>query len=133
MRLLAICLLAMLAGCATTRTITIRSQPPGATSEVDVGVYRGKSPLTYTFTWEGDTDSHRVEAILAGYQNEPRAIPRDYDRGSLLLELHPQQKTLTIVVTPADATVSINDTPLPLVANGSYVARDRPFIQDPRT
>src|SRR5689334_5519670 len=113
MRLLAICLLALLVGCGTTRTITIMSKPPGATIEIDGGVYRGKAPLTYTFTWESDTDSHRVEAMLKGYQNLPRAIPRDYDRGSLLLELHEQQKTLTIQVTPADAVVSINDKPLP--------------------
>jgi Tol biopolymer transport system component len=131
MRLLGICLLALLTGCATSRTVTIMTKPPGATVEVDGGVYRKKAPFSYTFTWESDTDSHRVEAMLPGYQNEPRAIPRDYDRDTLLLELRPQQMTLTILVTPADASVSINnDKPLPAVANGSYVVRDLPFTQN---
>ena len=60
--LLLICTLAPI-GCVE-RTITVRTNPPGALVTVN-GVEKGRSPVTFPFTWYGD---YRLRLDLPEYQ-----------------------------------------------------------------
>lgn len=54
-----------LAGCGQTeRTITVESDPPNALVVVN-GVQKGRTPVTFDFTWYGD---YRFQLSLEGYE-----------------------------------------------------------------
>jgi WD40-like Beta Propeller Repeat len=107
MRIFAICLLGLVVGCATTKDITITSNPPGAVLEVD-NQSIGKAPQAYKFVWENDNDIHYVNATLDGYRVEPVQMRKDYDKDTLNIQLKPVQKRLTIDVEPVPGLVKLN-------------------------
>lgn len=55
----------LLAACSTQRTLTITSDPPGATVWVD-GVERGKTPVSLPFVYYGDAE---VRLEKEGYES----------------------------------------------------------------
>ena len=86
MRWVAICLLALLTGCSTTREITISAQPPDAGLTVD-GVDRGRGPLIEKFTFNSSDDVHHVTATRLGYAPQTVDLTRGYEGSNLLLTL----------------------------------------------
>jgi hypothetical protein len=61
------CLVALLAGCATTRTLTIETRPD-ANISVD-GAPSGHGTITQKFTWKNSKEVHRVTATREGYKD----------------------------------------------------------------
>jgi hypothetical protein len=133
MRIFAICLLGLVVGCATTKNIMITTTPPGAVLEVDNQPPIGKSPQTYQFVWENDTDIHFVSASLDGYRQEPVPMRKDYDKDTLNIQLKPVQKRLTINVEPVPGLVKLNGRLLSLKPVSSVTTDDLDFNKDVRT
>ncbi len=133
MRLIAICLLATLVGCTTTRNITLSSRPPGATLYID-NVQQSKNPGTYQITWENDSDSHTVTANLAGYKERTIQLRRDDNSGLIEVELKPLTKPLVIKVEPVAATIKIDGRPVSPDLLSSYrTPNELDVSMDPRT
>lgn len=101
----------LLVGCATTRTVTLSARPADAVFKID-GVDRGRGPITETFTFTSPTDVKRVQASRLGYKDQTVTLTRDFDRDSLVIDLRPQTKRITVNVTPVDGTVYISGKPI---------------------
>lgn len=120
----------LVVGCATTRTVTLSARPADAVFKVE-GVERGRGPITETFTFTSPTDVKRVQASRLGYKDQTVTLTRDFDRSTLLIDLKPQTKRITVNVTPVDGLVYLNDRPLaPDPVNST--AAEVEFAVDPR-
>src|SRR5258708_12317121 len=99
MRWVAICLLALLTGCATTREITISAQPPDAGLTID-GVDRGPGPLIEKFTFNSSDAVHHVTAAPLGYAPQTVDLTPGYQASHLLLTLPQHHPPTTPHTTP---------------------------------
>jgi hypothetical protein len=104
------CLVALLAGCATTRIVTIQTRPDADIS-VD-GLAAGPGTVTQKLTWKNSKDVHHVTATRLGYKDTSADLPRDFARDTLLLELPQQSRLVTLAIEPAPALVSIDGQPV---------------------
>ena len=118
-------------GCATTKTIQISTTPPGAAVDID-GRRQGKTPLSYQFIWENDTDIHYVVVNLAGFKEQTLPLARSYDKDSLAFELKPVMRSLSILVQPVPAIISINGKKLNSEPVSGINTNDLEFTQDAR-
>ena len=111
MRWVAIGVLALLAGCTTTREITISAQPPDAEMTID-GVDRGRGPLIQTFKFNSSDDVHHITAVRLGYAPQTVDLTRDYGGSNLLLTLEKQRRAITLHVKPVPALITIDGSAL---------------------
>jgi len=110
MRWSAILWMALLAGCATTRQITISAKPDDAAINID-GTDRGRGPITEKFTFHGSDDVHHVTASRLGYTPQVVDLTRKFDKSDLFLELQPRTREILLHVTPVPAAISIDGKP----------------------
>jgi WD40 repeat protein len=78
----------LLAGCATQKTVTIRSNPPGATVFVD-GKDAGISPLTTPLSFDSKTKVYNVTARKEGFKDGINTIayePKSETDYTIILE-----------------------------------------------
>ena len=125
--IMALCL-AIVAGCSTSRQITISARPADAKLAID-GVDKGAGPLTEKLVFKGRDDVHEVTASRLGYTSRTVQITRDEESPDLLIELQPQTKDVTFQITPVPATITIDGktvTPTPV----SHFATSLPFTVD---
>jgi hypothetical protein len=108
--LVAVILSPLLTGCATTRTVTIRTTPPDAIIRID-GVERSRGQIREKFVFERAGQTHRVVATRKGYYDESKIITRDSVETDLLLELRPETWRISIIPNVA-ARISINGKPV---------------------
>lgn len=99
----------LLAGCATTREITISTKPADASLNID-GADRGRGPVTQKFSF-GGAEVHHVVASRLGYTSEDIPLTSQYEKSDLLIELRPRTKQVGIHVTPVPAVVTIDGKP----------------------
>ena len=102
--------MALLAGCATTRQITISAKPDDAAINID-GTDRGRGPITEKFTFHGSDDVHHVTASRLGYTPQVVDLTRKFDKSDLFLELQPRTREILLHVTPVPAAISIDGKP----------------------
>ena len=110
MRWMACLGVALLAGCATTRVVTIAAKPADARLAVD-GVDRGTGPITEKLKFRGD-DVHRVTASRLGYTTQTVDLTRNDDRKEVAIELRPRTRQVTIRVTPVPAKIAVDGAPV---------------------
>ena len=103
--------LALLAGCATTRVVTVSARPGDATLAVD-GVDRGRGPITEKLRFHSDKEVHRVTASRPGYTTHTLELTGKQDRKDYVISLSPRTRQVTIRVTPVPATISIDGKPV---------------------
>src|SRR5579884_3612696 len=111
MRWVMVWLVAMAAGCATNREVTISARPADAVISVD-GTPRGRGPVTEKLTFHGDEEVHHVSASRPGYQDRVVDLTRDDDKAEVLIELQPKTKRVTVRVVPVPAIVSVDGRPV---------------------
>lgn len=112
MRSFVMCLtVLMLVGCATQRTVTISTKPADAVIKID-NVDAGKGPLRQQFSFGSAAATHRIAASRLGYKDAYFTLTRDYDKETLLLELKPQTKRISVSVSPVPANLAVNGRPL---------------------
>lgn len=102
---------------AKTRSVTVRTTPPGAELRID-GTTHGKSPRTVQVSTERSASG---VARLQGYQDQPFSLAPDGPR-SVTVTLAPIARgTVQFRFFPADSRVLIND--VPVTTGGSNVVR----------
>jgi TolB protein len=123
--------LILVAGCQTTRQVTITSDPAGAMIRID-GVERGPAPLAdEKLVWKDADDVRQITASKRGYKDRTLALRRDDERTTIELKLAPESKRVTINVGPVPAIISVDGRPLnpePV----STIASDIEFFLDAR-
>ncbi|HEY1628713.1 MAG TPA: hypothetical protein VGF52_02575 [Tepidisphaeraceae bacterium] len=108
---LVFCMIFLIVGCAQTRTVTISAMPGDAELRID-GVDRGRGPITQQFSFNSDSDSHRIIASRLGYKDAFLTITRDLDSNELSIEMKPETRRIHIMVEPAPAIISVDGKPL---------------------
>src|SRR5690242_15838810 len=101
----------LLAGCSTTRQITLSARPDDATFIID-GENVGRGPIEHKFVFRSDHDEHDVTASRIGFKDQTIQLTRSYDAGNLLIELRPQTRRVTFDVMPVPARLKIDGKPL---------------------
>ncbi|HEY7086524.1 MAG TPA: hypothetical protein VH518_00465 [Tepidisphaeraceae bacterium] len=104
-------MLALLAGCATTRVVTVNTRPADATLKVD-NVDKGRGPYTQQYYFDKPTDVHAVVASRPGFKDTRLDLVPDDKRKEVTIELKPVTKVVHITVQPAPAIVSLDGKPL---------------------
>jgi hypothetical protein len=103
-----------IAGCATTKTVTIKTVPERATVSID-GAEAGPSPVTQTLKFEPSTKTFAATARLNGYQDGSIQIgylpsaQKEYT-----IQLNRFQKTVRVQSKPAGAKVLFDSQPVGL-------------------
>jgi len=108
---LAIFMLILAAGCAATRDVAISTRPPDADITID-GLPRGKGPLTQTFTFASDAETHSVTASRFGYSDTTVTVGKDDPQDNLVIELKPRTKRVSFTVLPVPGVVSVDGRPI---------------------
>lgn len=104
-------LVASVAGCAASRSVTISTRPEDADLSID-GAPRGKAPLTENFVFANDTEIHFVTASRPGYKDQTVRVTKTDDSPALQIDLHPQSKHVSFTVMPVPAVISVDGRPL---------------------
>jgi Tol biopolymer transport system component len=104
--------LLLLAGCSTTREITISARPSDATIAVDDGAQKGMGRLIATITFKGGSDVHTVKATRPGYQDKTVSLHRDDPANSVEIDLDPFHRLLTFATVPIPADVFVDGSPI---------------------
>jgi hypothetical protein len=120
----------ILSGCGTTRTLSITTDPDGATIKVDgvdAGTTAGGVPVTRTVKWLEEGDSHTVEAMLREYEPVTRDLDHAQAVGSrdpwrLLLELERIAHKVQVMIEtkPEGGRLRVNGSALAGAAPGSF-------------
>lgn len=106
-RWMALLLLMSLVGCTQTRRVTITTRPPDALLKID-GTERGHGPITEEFKFKNAEQTHRVTASRLGFRDQTVQVVRDDPRDTLMIELRPVSRRVSITVSPAPAIISID-------------------------
>jgi Tol biopolymer transport system component len=105
--------LALVGGCATTKTLTISTKPADAILTVDhIEVGRGPQTLEFSFGSAGQT--HLVVAKRMGFKDTPLVLKEDspeFERKRVEIELLAPKRTVTIK-TNMPALISIDGKPV---------------------
>jgi Tol biopolymer transport system component len=105
--------LALVGGCATTRTLTISTKPADAILTVD-HIEVGKGPKTLDFAYDGSRQTHVVVAKRMGFKDTPLVLKEDspeFDRKQVEIELLAPKRMVTIK-TNLPAIISIDGKPV---------------------
>jgi hypothetical protein len=119
--------LLMLSACATRRIITINPEPPDSVLKID-GMDNDPGPVTRKFVFRGSQAEHTATASRLGYQDQTVTLePKGPDTVDITLQ--PMVRTLTFIVSPTAAIVSVNGKPL---SDGpvSRITKELPFTVD---
>jgi hypothetical protein len=104
---------AVLAGCAKSRTFTIYTTPAQAQARIAIdGVQRGPGPITQTVRFSGPNDVHHVRATAPGYEERGEDLWPDTPRDTVVLKLRPLGKRVVFTVSPVPGIVKVNGRPL---------------------
>lgn len=120
--------LLLLSGCAVQKNVTITTRPPDALIKVN-GAERGRGTVIERFTFRNPGDVFYVTASRKGYQDRTVTITRDNITESLLLEMKPQVRRISITTSPVPAIISIDGKPL-TAEPASAVSADVEFTVD---
>ena len=112
MRRLALFVLFVLSGCATTREITITARPPDTMISVDNGAQRGMGQLTATIKFKNGDDIHFATGTRRGYQDKTISLRRDDLATGVEIDLEPFHKKLTFSTLPIPAVITVDGTPI---------------------
>jgi Tol biopolymer transport system component len=107
------CGLALVGGCATTKTLTISTKPADAILTVD-HIEVGKGPKTLDFSYSAAGQTHVVTAKRMGFKDTPLVLKEDspeFDRKQVEIELLPPKRAITIH-TNMPAIISIDGKPV---------------------
>jgi hypothetical protein len=116
--LLSLAVASLIAGCATTKTVTIKTVPERATVSID-GAEAVPSPVTQKLKFNPSSKTFEATAHLNGYQDGSARIGyQPPSQKEYIIQLSRFQKTVLVQSDPADATVFLNGervgvTPLP--------------------
>ncbi len=94
-----------IAGCATTKTVTIKTVPEHATVSID-GAEAGPSPVTQTLDFNPSSKTFEATARLNGYQDGSIQIGyQPSAQKEYTIQLNRFQKTVRVQSDPVGATV----------------------------
>lgn len=127
---LSLLLIALAAGCATNREITITTRPPDALIKID-GVDYGKGQVVKRFEFKDKNDTHVVSVSRLGFKEQAIPLKRDYQGNQLNVDLKPLTARITVSVSPAPAKISIDGKPVATDMVES-VTQELPFTVDAR-
>jgi Tol biopolymer transport system component len=103
--------LLFVSGCATTRTVTLTTQPPDALIKVN-NVERGTSPVIEKFVFQQPTDVFYVTASRKGFQDQTVTVTRESANESLNISLKPYVRKVSVIIQPVPAIISLDGRPL---------------------
>jgi hypothetical protein len=122
--------MALLAGCATTRTVVIKTMPERAKVLVN-NTEIGTSPVTNKLTFASKSEVFDVVAQLPGYQDGSlRMSYEDAGTRDHVIKLGRAQKTVRLQSEPTGATVFLNGQPAgitPLTKDLVFEDANKPF------
>jgi hypothetical protein len=105
--------LALVGGCATTKTLTISTKPADAILKID-RIEVGKGPKTLDFVFDGSRQTHVVVASRQGFKDTPVTLKVDspeFERKNLQIDLLAWTRKITIN-TNMPAIISIDGKPV---------------------
>jgi hypothetical protein len=111
MRWIGISCLALVAGCTTTREVTISARPPDAMISID-GTEMGRGPVKMELTFNGSDDVHRVTATRLGYTPRTVDLTRSDDNPDVMIALSPRTRKVSFHITPVPANLTIDGKPV---------------------
>jgi Tol biopolymer transport system component len=94
-------------GCAVTREVIISTKPADADISID-GQAPAKAPVTQTFSFATDIETHSVTARRFGYKDSIVTVSKDDPPSPLYIELHPLSKRVNFTVVPVPGIISID-------------------------
>lgn len=116
-----------LAGCSEQRIVTISTRPVPANVRID-GVDKGAAPITNTFIFDSNKPTARVDLTRPGYKDQSVEVTVRTET-SLVVDLKPLTRKITLNVRPFPANVSINGKPVSS-APASIYSQDLEFTLD---
>jgi Tol biopolymer transport system component len=130
LRNLSITLLALVvcSGCAQVRRVSIVADPPDAAIRIG-SAERGVGPVRHQFAFTKPEQSHTVTVTRFGFETATVPVTLATAEGELRVGLKPLVKPVTVHVTPAEASISLDGRP---VGDGpaASVRFDLPFALD---
>ena len=126
------CVLLSVSGCAIvakgrTQSVTIRSNPPGATALIN-GQEAGKTPLTVTLK---RSTAYNIELRKVGFENAPTAllpVPNEYAKRFLRWGIDYDLGAMTDL-TPGDLVVDLHPALPPGTEGDRYLAMTYAVLQ----
>ncbi len=121
---------ALLAGCAQTRRLTIVTRPQGAMVKLD-GADLGPAPVAAELTFDRRVESHTITATKPGHREQSVQVTAEFNRDTLAIDLKPESRRFSFTVTPLPATISIDGkvvTPEP----APFYTAELEFTLDPK-
>lgn len=101
------------AGCSTRLNLTVIAKPSDAVISID-GQPRGRGPITERFIFRPRDRVVVITAAKPGYDTLEKRITREYTAQTLLMDLQPASRMISIRVGPAPAVISLDGQPLGL-------------------
>jgi TolB protein len=99
------------AGCATTKTVTIRTDPPDALIRIpDAAPVLGM--VRQQFTFDTPTRTYLISATRVGFRDATEWIKLDDPRTEITLKLKPETRSVDFIVKPVPAVISIDGKPI---------------------
>ena len=98
-------------GCATQKNITIIPRPADALVRVN-GADLGRGTIEHKFTFDQPDTTFYVTAVRKGFQDKTFNVTRDYIGETLVMEMKPYVRRLSISTTPVPAIISVDGKPL---------------------
>src|SRR5437764_1213022 len=95
-----------LIGCSEQRIVTISTRPVPATVRIE-GIDKGPAPVTAPFIFDRAKTSYRVDLSRPGYKDQSIEISKRSE-GTVIVDLKPMTRKITLNVRPFPANVSIN-------------------------
>jgi Tol biopolymer transport system component len=94
-------------GCAITRDVMISTRQADADISID-GAPPVKAPLTQTFRFATDTETHSITARRFGYKDSVVTVTKDDPPSPLTIDMHPASKRVNFTVVPVPGIISID-------------------------
>ncbi len=120
-RFVPVVVLFLLAGCTTTRNLTVSTHPPDALIRID-GVEKGKGKISDKLVFSGDAPTHTVAVSRLGYKDQTITLQKDFKPDQLNVNLRYLTKRVVIYVQPVPATISVDGHPITSEPQGSASA-----------
>jgi hypothetical protein len=100
-------MLICLSGCAVSRDVVISTNPLDADISID-GQPAVKAPLTQSFSFASDTETHSILARRFGYKDAVITVGKDDPPSPLNIDLHPQSKRMNFTIVPVPGIISLD-------------------------
>lgn len=107
MRLPALFLIAMIAGCAPVRLMTIRANYPDAVIRVN-NKDLGKGPIDFRFIFNSPGEIYEVRAILPGYKDGVETVTLNSEKTEVALYLKRETRRIYVQVDSAPAIIKLD-------------------------